>query len=187
MKTLRELYRIGHGPSSSHTMGPAVAAAAFRKAFPKAVLPFHPNGLTVSGFDARGRQVGSRTYYSVGGGVVVEEGRSDESPDVYPYRNMDEILSWCEREGEPLWHVVEACEGKDIWAYLDTVLTAMDAALDRGLCAEGALEGGLHLVSFDTVIRTMVQTGHDLPSLYRETSTGGLSLYVGLAADPAAE
>lgn len=62
-----------------------------------------------------------------------------------------------------------------------------DRALEGELGAEGALEGGLHLVSFDTVIRTMVQTGHDLPSLYRETSTGGLSLYVGLAADPAAE
>ena len=29
MKTLRELYRIGHGPSSSHTMGPRNAATQF--------------------------------------------------------------------------------------------------------------------------------------------------------------
>lgn len=31
MKSLRELYRIGIGPSSSHTMGPARAAALFRR------------------------------------------------------------------------------------------------------------------------------------------------------------
>jgi L-serine dehydratase len=29
MKSLRELYRIGLGPSSSHTMGPRFAAEAF--------------------------------------------------------------------------------------------------------------------------------------------------------------
>ena len=36
MESLRELYRIGRGPSSSHTMGPAQAAARFREAFPQA-------------------------------------------------------------------------------------------------------------------------------------------------------
>src|SRR5687767_3730525 len=36
MYSLRELYRIGHGPSSSHTMGPANAAALFHKRFPQA-------------------------------------------------------------------------------------------------------------------------------------------------------
>ena len=33
MKTLRELYRIGHGPSSSHTMGPRKAASQFLERF----------------------------------------------------------------------------------------------------------------------------------------------------------
>ena len=36
MKSLRELYRIGLGPSSSHTMGPRFAALAFRAANPSA-------------------------------------------------------------------------------------------------------------------------------------------------------
>jgi L-serine dehydratase len=30
-------------------------------------------------------------------------------------------------------------------------------------------------VSFDEVVQVMKQTGHDLPSLYRETSFGGLA------------
>ena len=29
MKSLKELYKIGFGPSSSHTMGPAIAAKRF--------------------------------------------------------------------------------------------------------------------------------------------------------------
>ena len=36
MKSLREIYRIGKGPSSSHTMGPHTAAAQFRQAHPEA-------------------------------------------------------------------------------------------------------------------------------------------------------
>ena len=36
MYSIRELYRIGHGPSSSHTMGPANAATFFRQRFPQA-------------------------------------------------------------------------------------------------------------------------------------------------------
>ena len=36
MESLRELYRIGRGPSSSHTMGPAYAAGLFRQAYPQA-------------------------------------------------------------------------------------------------------------------------------------------------------
>ena len=40
MLSLRELYRIGLGPSSSHTMGPALAAMQFRARYPTAVR-FH--------------------------------------------------------------------------------------------------------------------------------------------------
>jgi len=40
------------------------------------------------------------------------------------------------------------------------------------------LSDGAHVVSFDTVVKTMLETGHDLPRLYRETSDGGLSRFV---------
>ena len=44
-------------------------------------------------------------------------------------------------------------------------------------CATYALySDGTHRVSFDEVVQVMKQTGHDLPSLYRETSSGGLAL-----------
>lgn len=36
MKSLRELYKIGNGPSSSHTMGPQKAAEQFLQAYPGA-------------------------------------------------------------------------------------------------------------------------------------------------------
>ena len=36
MQSLRYLYKIGHGPSSSHTMGPSKAATVMMERFPKA-------------------------------------------------------------------------------------------------------------------------------------------------------
>ena len=52
-------------------------------------------------------------------------------------------------------------------------------AANRALAAAemALLSDGNHVISFDTVIKTMLQTGKDMPSLYRETSAGGLSLF----------
>ena len=45
-------------------------------------------------------------------------------------------------------------------------------------CSFTMLSDGKHLVSFDKVVQTMKQTGHDLPSLYKETSLGGLAKFM---------
>ena len=50
---------------------------------------------------------------------------------------------------------------------------AATRALDSNLYA--AMSDGKHSVSFDRVVNVMKQTGHDLPSLYKETSEGGLA------------
>jgi L-serine dehydratase len=34
---------------------------------------------------------------------------------------------------------------------------------------------GKHRISFDRVVAVMKETGHDIPSLYKETSEGGLA------------
>lgn len=46
-------------------------------------------------------------------------------------------------------------------------------ALDANLYS--AFTDGIHRVSFDRVVEVMKQTGHDLPSIYKETSEGGLA------------
>ena len=51
---------------------------------------------------------------------------------------------------------------------------AASRALDAD--AYAILSDGNHRISFDKVVRTMLKTGHDLPALYRETSTGGLAV-----------
>ncbi len=46
-------------------------------------------------------------------------------------------------------------------------------AMDANIYA--TFTDGTHRVSYDKVVETMKRTGHDMPLLYRETSTGGLA------------
>ncbi|MDD2963236.1 MAG: L-serine ammonia-lyase [Bacteroidales bacterium] len=51
---------------------------------------------------------------------------------------------------------------------------AASRAIDSNVYA--TLSDGQHMVSFDKVVKVMNLTGHDLPSIYKETSEGGLAL-----------
>ncbi len=46
-------------------------------------------------------------------------------------------------------------------------------ALDASLAS--MMSDGKHLISFDNVVQTMRETGHDMTNLYKETSLGGLA------------
>ncbi|MDE5924981.1 MAG: L-serine ammonia-lyase, iron-sulfur-dependent, subunit alpha, partial [Muribaculaceae bacterium] len=189
MKSIRELYRIGTGPSSSHTMGPRKAAEQFlashhnAKGFevvlygslaatgkghmtdtaildvleksdmpvkiiwkPDVFLPYHPNGMTFRSLDEIGFPTDEKTFYSVGGGAIEEEGKAHEgSPELYNLDSLTEIMQYCERTGRSYWEYVEQCEGPAIWDYLREVWEAMKAAVERGLTREGRLPGPLNL------------------------------------------
>ena len=189
MKSIKELYRIGTGPSSSHTMGPRYASEIFIQKNPDAkrfevtlygslaatgkghltdkaiadvldnekhpleiiwksnvFLPFHPNGMTFRAIDADGNEMNKWTVFSVGGGALAEEGKSEcESADVYAMDHMDDILEWCRKNGRTYWEYVEACEGKEIWDYLSEVWKTMCESVERGIEAEGVLPGPLNL------------------------------------------
>lgn len=183
MDTLKNLYRIGHGPSSSHTMAPRRAAelflvehlgatsvrvtlygslaatgrghltdAAIREVIaPRPVefvwkqgeeVPNHPKGMVFEAMDASGSVTATRTFFSVGGGALLDD---PDSRPVYPLSTIEQILDHCERSGQSFWEYVESCEGKDIWSFLETVWAAMCEALETGLRTPGTLPGPLGL------------------------------------------
>lgn len=192
MESLRELFRIGYGPSSSHTMGPRAATEKFLSIcpncgsyqaelygslaatgkghltdkairqvfekhsksvnilwFPDIFKPFHPNALTLKGFNENKEIVLEKTYYSVGGGKIVEEGAIEEGPaDIYPKEkcgSMANLLKYCSDEGMQMWEVAIECEGPDIIDYIKQVWIVMQDAILRGINNEGVLPGGLKL------------------------------------------
>jgi L-serine dehydratase len=56
---------------------------------------------------------------------------------------MTDILKYCAQTGKALWEYVQDREDPEIWGYLDHIWQAMQAAIERGLHAEGVLPGGL--------------------------------------------
>jgi L-serine dehydratase len=121
-------------------------------------LPKHPNGMTFTAFDAAGRELAQRTYYSVGGGFVVGEATSSEAPAVppraeavpHPFGTAAELLGLCRAHDAPISAVVLANEltwrgEAEVRERLIDVWGAMQACVRRGCEREGTLPGGLHV------------------------------------------
>jgi L-serine dehydratase len=115
----------------------------------------HPNALTFRAFDATGRQIAERAYYSIGGGFVRDEAEMarnapDEAPSdtPYPFASGAEMLKRAGEAGLTIAELMFAneCarqEAAEVEAGLDAIAEAMDACIERGMRQGGTLPGGL--------------------------------------------
>ncbi|MFF3451667.1 L-serine ammonia-lyase [Streptomyces sp. NPDC002667] len=118
-------------------------------------LPYHANGMTIFAYDASGDLVLEKTYYSVGGGFVVDEDavgedriKLDDTVLKYPFRTGDELLRLTKETGlsisalmlenERAWRTEE-----EIREGLLGIWRVMQACVSRGMTREGILPGGL--------------------------------------------
>ena len=120
-------------------------------------LPAHPNGMTFAAFDDAGNEVRARTYYSVGGGFVVDEeavGVDRVVPDTtkvrYPFATAVDLVDICEREGLSISDVVLANElswrtEEEVRSGLLDIWKVMQGCVDAGCHREGTLPGGLQV------------------------------------------
>ena len=112
---------------------------------PDEQLPEHPNGMRFEAISGDEQSLDIWDVYSIGGGALSDGGQLQKSPLVYPLTTMNAILARCKQSGQSLWEYVEECEGLSIWEHLELVWGVMQAAMERGLKAEGVLPGGLGL------------------------------------------
>ncbi|WP_217143886.1 L-serine ammonia-lyase [Streptomyces sp. AC627_RSS907] len=118
-------------------------------------LPYHANGMTLWAYDASGSLVLSKTYYSVGGGFVVDEDAVgadrivlDDTVLKYPFRTGDELLRLARETGLSISALM--LENERAWRDEDEIREGlleiwrvMRACVDRGMSREGILPGGL--------------------------------------------
>jgi L-serine dehydratase len=121
-------------------------------------LPFHANGMRFTAFDADGRELENRVYYSVGGGFVVSDEVAADgtrqktiAPDTtvlpYPFHSGDDLLrlttdndiSIAElmRRNERHWRTDD-----EVHAGLMKIWQVMQECVQRGCRTEGVLPGG---------------------------------------------
>ncbi|WP_330439601.1 L-serine ammonia-lyase [Micromonospora sp. NBC_00821] len=118
-------------------------------------LPYHPNGMTFVAYDRSGAVLRSRTYYSVGGGFVVDEAaagadriKPDSTAVRYPFLTGAQLLDVTTRTGLSISEVMLANERSwrseaDIRAGLLEIWRVMQECVQRGCERDGVLPGGL--------------------------------------------
>ncbi|MEB0048602.1 MULTISPECIES: L-serine ammonia-lyase [unclassified Pseudomonas] len=119
-------------------------------------LPFHPNAMTLI-VEGDHRELHRDTYYSIGGGFVVDEAQAasgvvdlDRTVLPYDFSSAVELLSLCQTHNlrvaelmmanEKVWRSEEEIRGG-----LMKLWRAMQDCVEQGLKHEGILPGGLNV------------------------------------------
>jgi L-serine dehydratase len=117
-------------------------------------LPFHPNGMIFTAFDARHGILLTEAFYSIGGGFVVteEEVREARSTVAHPFSfgSADELLAICRKEGMAIWQLMLENERalraeEEVIRRIDTIWRTMQHCTERGMTTTGILPGGLNV------------------------------------------
>ncbi|MEU8296330.1 L-serine ammonia-lyase [Micromonospora sp. NPDC048909] len=118
-------------------------------------LPYHPNGMTFVAYDDTGAELRSRTYYSVGGGFVVDEaaaGADRITPDTtrvrHPFLTGAELLKITTGTGLSISEVMLANElswrsEREVRDGLLEIWRVMRECVEQGCERDGVLPGGL--------------------------------------------
>ncbi|WP_173634314.1 L-serine ammonia-lyase [Paramixta manurensis] len=142
-------------------------------AFSQENLPLHENGMRIHAFDGE-HLIYSKTYYSIGGGFIVDEehfGQSllNEVTVPYPFHSAQAMLAHCHQTGLSLSGLVMKNElalhsRQEIESYFANVWQVMRDCIDRGLNTEGVLPGPLRVPRRASALRRMLVSSDKLSS-----------------------
>ncbi len=130
-------------------------------------LPAHPNGMTFAAYDGSGVLLRERTFYSVGGGFVVDEQAAgadriveDATPLPYPFSTGAELLAACREADTSIAGVMLANElswrtEAELRAELLHIWDVMQECVENGCTrTERVLPGGLRVPRRAPQLRT---------------------------------
>lgn len=124
--------------------------------FNRDFLDFHPNGMKFKAILSNGKSTTS-TYYSIGGGFVVQEERKNSKKKIetfqhfpFPIQKATELLEYCKAENKPISEIVLENEKSlrseaEIDQGLKAIWEVMLESMYLGCHTEGTLPGGLHV------------------------------------------
>jgi L-serine dehydratase len=119
-------------------------------------LPHHPNAMRLIAH-GHGGELHRNTYYSVGGGFVIDEAQAergeldaDTAELPYEFQTAEELLWLCREHGLRISELM--LENEKAWRSeaeirqgLGEIWNAMQACVSKGMEAEGVLPGGLNV------------------------------------------
>lgn len=124
--------------------------------FNREFLPFHPNGITFKATTKENTTI-EETFYSIGGGFVVQEERKRAELKTYqfqcfprPIALATDLLAFCKNENKPISQIVFENElylrpEEEINDRLKQIWDVMLDSMYTGCHTEGTLPGGLNV------------------------------------------
>ena len=135
--------------------------------FPPGARTQHPNGLRLAAFEGTGKKIEERTFFSIGGGFIVEDGveagagAEPEAELPYPFHSAAELLESARTHGLKIHELMFANECTRLRARhpdaseeeirelvrtgIEAIWRTMKGCMDRGISTEGILPGGLNV------------------------------------------
>jgi L-serine dehydratase len=129
--------------------------------FPPGARTQHPNGLRLTALDASGAMLDERTFFSIGGGFITEDGvdpSTQNQPTIpFPFHNAAELLATAhahelsisqlmlENECALVAREADRAPVQIVREGIDRIWQAMQTCVQRGIEAEGILPGGLQV------------------------------------------
>ncbi|MBV7387619.1 L-serine ammonia-lyase [Pasteurellaceae bacterium TAE3-ERU1] len=139
--------------------------------FHRTFLPLHENGMRFRAF-AGGELCYSQTYYSIGGGFIVDEAHFNQvetapQPLPLPYASAADVLAACDSHGIAISTFMLKNESAlrpmaEVKAYLHHIWATMWACIQRGMHTEGILPGKLKLPRRATALRRLLESNNTL-------------------------
>ncbi|EDX5690579.1 L-serine ammonia-lyase [Salmonella enterica] len=134
-------------------------------------LARHENGMCITAWNGQ-MPLLHKTYYSIGGGFIVEEERFGQSHDVeksvpYDFHSASELLSLCERHGLSVSGLMMKNElalrsKEQIDAGFARIWQVMAAGIERGMNTEGVLPGPLNVPRRAVALRRLLVSSDNL-------------------------
>ena len=136
--------------------------------YPPGAQVQHPNGLRLTAFDVAGAALVERTFFSIGGGFIVEDASAEaiasqaaaakeQTAIPFPFHSAAELLAaahsnelsisqlMLENECALVPHDAPLAPVEIVRQGIEKIWSAMQACVERGMAAEGILPGGLNV------------------------------------------
>ena len=136
--------------------------------FPPGARTQHPNGVRFKAYDAAGAILDERTFFSIGGGFILEDGAVDldaklpggenrEAKLPFPFHNAAELLATAQANNLSISQLMLENEcaliagnqakspAEVVREGIEHLWGEMQACIERGIAAEGILPGGLNV------------------------------------------
>ena len=152
--------------------------------FPPGAQTQHPNGLRLTAFDSAGAVIDQRTFFSIGGGFIIEDGAAQsadkqEAAIPFPFHSAAELLATAQANELSISQLMleNECALVKFSAHhqnrapvevvregIERIWQTMQECVQRGIATEGILPGGLEVR----------RRAHRLAARLREKESTGL-------------